>query len=354
MTDSTSNKQLKLEAIDLVSKLATSTPNEIDRSRAVKWRQQSVQHEQAWVEAEQAWGLMAELPVEQYSLEQTLLDQPENAAVARIKNSIKPALQFWQSFGAPAGIAVSLLLLGVVLIPMFQTGEEFLTVGSVLEPVKEYSNGRQQQHSITLSDGSTVHLNYESAILVRFDSNQRNIDLVRGEAFFEVAKNPDRPFTVHAGKAAATAVGTAFVVRRHTSGSAQITVTEGLVHVSQAQDQVEDSVTLALDQRIIVTEEKLGQVEAVNASSMAAWHQGVLVFNSTPLSVALAEIDRYTPYAIKTSFGDWTLEPVTGTFFINRMDQELGSLLTSFNLAIIRQDNAVLEVGLPRPQRPKF
>jgi transmembrane sensor len=84
---------------------------------------------------------------------------------------------------------------------------------------------------MALADGSVANLNRNSEVLVHFTAAERRLQLVRGEAHFEVAPNPARPFVVSAGGVKARAVGTAFSVRLG-ADSVEVLVTEGRVQVA--------------------------------------------------------------------------------------------------------------------------
>jgi transmembrane sensor len=67
---------------------------------------------------------------------------------------------------------------------------------------------------VLLPDNSIVHLNFNSTIKISFSHSVRQVELLEGEAFFKVAKNPKKPFIVKIGNNTASALGTAFIVRR--------------------------------------------------------------------------------------------------------------------------------------------
>lgn len=91
----------------------------------------------------------------------------------------------------------------------------------------------------TLPDGSIVELKTGARIAVEFASTVRRVRLVEGEAHFQVAKNPARPFVVTAGDVDVVAVGTAFTVE-HAAGAVEVLVTEGRVAVDAAKHTVAD------------------------------------------------------------------------------------------------------------------
>lgn len=342
MHKSVTEKDLKLEAVELVSKLATTTPTEKERRQILDWRTQSSQHENAWVEAEKVWELMSQLNTEELT-----------APIPQIK-VVNFKLSRWQSYAVPAGIAACLLLACSIFFLIPQTKNSAPVTTAFIEPIEieQYSNKRRDQYSVNLSDGSIVHLNYNSSIKISFNSGTRNVELIQGEAFFEVAKNPNRPFVVQAGDTLLKAVGTAFVVRRQGLDVTQVTVTEGMVEVAQVHNQDGGTITLAINETVTSSAQSIGDVQLVDANNAATWHRGVLVFRDTPISDALNEISRYTPYRIEANFSNWPVEQVTGTFFINRLDEDLSALISSFNLVVLDNQNGVLKLGQPRPQKP--
>jgi transmembrane sensor len=93
-----------------------------------------------------------------------------------------------------------------------------------------YATDIGERRSITLADGSTVDLNARSRLRVEFSKQERRVELVEGQALFQVAKEKNRPFIVSSGDATVRAVGTQFDVNRRTNGTT-VTVLEGRVAV---------------------------------------------------------------------------------------------------------------------------
>src|SRR5689334_23052977 len=87
--------------------------------------------------------------------------------------------------------------------------------------------------SVPMRDGSSITLNTDSAVRIALSATQRQVRLDHGEAFFEVAKDPNRPFVVDAGDKRVVAVGTKFSVRR-IDNEVRVLVTEGKVRIEDA------------------------------------------------------------------------------------------------------------------------
>jgi transmembrane sensor len=174
-----------------------------------------------------------------------------------------------------------------------------------------YSTALGEQRSIALADGSTVELNSQSRVRVRFDKRQRRIELLEGQALFHVSKDPARPFLVRADGTTVRAVGTVFDVYRK-RGAAVITVVEGVVvveHNEKAEPAPTSAVVtewpheqgerpfvpvrLAAGRQAIVKPGAGVEASPVNVAAAIAWTQRELVFEFTPLAEAAEEFNRY-------------------------------------------------------------
>jgi transmembrane sensor len=145
--------------------------------------------------------------------------------------------------------------------------------------------------SVPMTDGSMITLNTDSEIRVALNERERRVRLDQGEAFFQVAKDPSRPFVVGVDGTRVIAVGTAFAVRRD-GGDVLVIVTEGEVKIEGA-DRRPVSVpagNVARSGRVKTTLEAKG---ASDLDAALSWRTGFLVFRETPLADAVAEFNRY-------------------------------------------------------------
>jgi transmembrane sensor len=145
---------------------------------------------------------------------------------------------------------------------------------------------------VPMLDGSRITLNTNSELSVALTDDERRIDLERGEAFFEVAHDADRPFIVDVGGKRVIAVGTKFSVRRN-GQSIEVVVTEGKVRMEprgagETVFLVAGEVALSNDAGLLV---QRGTVE--DAETRLSWRDGVLSFRDMPLAEAVAEFNRY-------------------------------------------------------------
>jgi transmembrane sensor len=145
--------------------------------------------------------------------------------------------------------------------------------------------------TVQLADGSTVHLNARSRLEVRFTTEVRDLQLLEGEALFNVAHDAARPFRVRADAAVIQALGTQFNIRKRPSGTV-VSVLEGRVQVTEESARASQPLSAGEEVRI----ERSGRIEKrklAEAATVTAWHQRRLVFKDEPLADIAAEFNRY-------------------------------------------------------------
>jgi transmembrane sensor len=174
--------------------------------------------------------------------------------------------------------------------------------------------------TLTLADGSAVGLRGDSEVAVDFTPAERRVRLLRGEAHFTVAKNPDRPFVVSAGIVAVRAVGTAFNVRLDPA-TVEVLVTEGRVQVAAApaspaapaagEPPLPEALTaptlLAAGERVSVAlapaveapPVEVVPIRPAELEQLLAWQNTRLVFNRTPLGEAVEAFNRHGTHRLE-------------------------------------------------------
>ena len=174
-----------------------------------------------------------------------------------------------------------------------------------------------EQRSVVLSDGSVATLNTSSVIKVSMLRDRRTITLVSGEALFQVAHDPSRPFDVKTGDTTVRAVGTQFDVDRRAAGTT-VTVVEGKVAVFN--DGEADNLPLAAGEQLtVVPRMKLHAIRA-NVAAATAWTQRKLIFENRPLGEVAAEFNRYNRQSIDIQSPQLRSQEVTGVFQANDPD----------------------------------
>jgi transmembrane sensor len=182
--------------------------------------------------------------------------------------------------------------------------------------------------SVPLQDGSSVTLNTASEVRVELTPHERHIRLNKGEAFFEVARDPNRPFVVQVGTKRVIAVGTKFSVRRD-GDDVRVAVTEGKVEMTDTREQQDPrsppsvgeslhegevfltpgNIASADNAGIVVEDRPLAEVV-----DNLSWRQGYLTFHETSLADAVAEFNRYNTHQIAVADPKVAAIRISGTF----------------------------------------
>ena len=230
------------------------------------------------------------------------------------------------------------------LIAVAFGGYAFLNRGAL-------STGVGEQRIVQLADGSTVRLDTDSRIVLRFAAGERHVDLDRGQAFFEVAHDPSRPFIVQAGDTTVRAVGTRFDVRRD-GDQVRAVLVEGVVQVRTGS--AAKVWTLQAGQQITSGD---GAPQARDADVQAAtgWTSGHIVFEAVPLAAAVAEVNRYSRRKVVLDDASFATVPVTGVFDSGDVDAFVSAvcLLHPLKAEPDGEGRVRLVPGGPDPPRPE-
>lgn len=206
-----------------------------------------------------------------------------------------------------AAIAASL---GVLFIAQ----PDFLT--------SDYATATGELRSVTLSDGTTVDLDADTALAVNYTDQVRKVQLLRGRAFFDVAKDTARPFSVMAAGGSITALGTRFVVHEWAS-EVTVWVEESAVSVV-APEQSQRVINAA--QLTTFNAAGFGPINAADVSAEGAWKRGKLIFEDRPLRQVLADVNRYRRGTIRATDSTLLNMRVSGIFDIKKPDGVLDAI----------------------------
>jgi transmembrane sensor len=222
---------------------------------------------------------------------------PQFDAAAFAPQMATPHARRGTAFGAIAAVLVAFVVTGVI---WSQAGAQV------------YATRIGQVQVAPLEDGSVVTLNTASEIEVNYSKARREIELVSGEALFDVAKNAERPFIVNAGDTQVRAVGTSFSVRRLKGRPIEVLVSEGVVEVTH-----NGSI-----RRIAANVRAVAAVKSVDVVPVApekvdrqlAWRDGRLVFEGETLREAAREFERYSDTRIVIEDPDLANRTITGLY----------------------------------------
>jgi len=312
--------------------LADETATAADHARFAAWRDADPRHKAAYQEVCALWADVGALG-DAFARPPSPGSRAQSAAISPLRSAStqrSPVHGRRHAFGA--GIAACLVLLFLIAAPELTT-----------RLAADHLTGVGQQARVALPDGSVAWLNTDTAIDVDYDGDDRRIELLRGEAQFEVGHDPARPFAVNAHRGRATALGTVFAVRRQDPQETTVTVTEGRVEVVSPADLGAGASTDTRGRAVLTAGEQVayregaapGPVQRAPAKALA-WRDGVIAVEGLPFAEALAEIDRYRPGRIVLLADAAQLEPVTARVSITALDRGLDALAATHDLTVTR------------------
>jgi transmembrane sensor len=199
--------------------------------------------------------------------------------------------------------------------------------------------------SVELPDGTLMVLNAGSSVTYKkgFGHDHRNLKL-KGEAWFEVKKNPSLPFIISAGDARIRVTGTKFNVKAYHRQDVKVTVTEGTVRLSAASLPA-SQVTLTAEQTGVMNAENR-QVHGTAASDMndLAWRTRIMQFDNTSLAEAAMVLSDAYHYTIRV---DENLRAcsVTVRFENKDLDAVLEVLKSTLNLTVTKKGKKITISG---------
>lgn len=255
-----------------------------------------------WVAREDRGALAAEEAAERDAW--LAEDRRHLGAYARMRTIMAHSERLYRGAGVPAVAANA--------VPARQTRRRWLGRVAALAAVLALGLGMGLQawnagvhgtrvgeiDRLALEDGSVITLNTDSRVRVSFDAHGRHIELLRGEAMFDVAKDKSRPFVVTAGGTSVTAVGTSFLVRR-AQEEVGVLVREGIVSVRKDRDAprklvANDRMLMPKQARVVVD-----RVDDAQVGRELAWREGMIAFNGETMEEVAREFARYSDIRIR-------------------------------------------------------
>ena len=295
--------KIKDEAAGWIVTLADNSNNHNEQLRQFSvWLNRSELHAQVWAHTCRAYAGLAELPAgtqaqwPQNDAHQHTQDQTTNsidrhlARLPEVQDELgkMPAIKVpgcrgrlpgWKK--SLPGLAIAACLILVLLLPR-------LTLHMAADYVS--ATGEQQTH--LLKDGSRLTLAPESAVAIDYSAGKRQVRILKGSAFFEVRRNPQRPFTVQAQNTLTTVLGTAFSVDMNERGSL-VSVARGRVRVEDRSRSPAVSENLAAGQQLAIIQGQKARLTRIAPHDVARWRQGELVARDLTVSEVVDSFRRY-------------------------------------------------------------
>ena len=321
--------------------------NTSDQAELDEWLEGSTSHCVSFMRLGRVWREVGRLKMPDTEL-------PHDTTPPR--DGTRP-VQSWRSRAEHLGIAAALLLtVALALTAYLHRSQRFSTPVGGLSTVHTH-------------DGSVITLNTDTEILVKLSNTERRIELVRGEAFFDVASSPTRPFTVYVGHEQIIALGTQFSVWAKPD-MLHVTVIDGSVRVVASPGPLSPKIQATSSRNLgkgthtdlVQTDSAVlsaGAVADVRGAEIAVRHQtvagieaaltwrtGEIDLDLVSLPEAIKEFNRY--HTRKIAMGDSSLETVTiaARFRVGDVDRFL-DVLRGWGIHSEVQDDVIVLTRAP-------
>lgn len=301
-----------------------------DRAAHQEWKNADPAHAQAF---DRLQAMIGELPAIAAIPE---IQSMRAAALARSEAAVdaQPKRIGWLPIGGAIAASLAVLVSSTLFLmqPGAAPGEDAMAINV---PTPVFATAIGERTDIPLTDGSTATLNTESEIDVRYSADERAIRLMKGEAHFEVAHNPDRPFVVYAGNYKVIAVGTAFDVKT-IGDKVEVIVTEGKVAVKRLNadgtENIQSGAMLIAGQQLSGRPAGVVSRRKADLAKAMSWRKGNAVFDDMPLGLAVHEMNRYS--TVKLAITDPALANtrINGMFITGKQDSFVEALEAYFGV----------------------
>ncbi|MCJ8269396.1 MAG: FecR domain-containing protein, partial [Psychrosphaera sp.] len=305
-------------AADWYAKMQAQNP---DKAGFAKWRLGAPEHAKAYQAYEQMWA-------DSHALAN---DSDILAQLANIPSVEKTSRSRWYMPSAAAAV----LLVSFITMFLIQN----------IPQVEDFSTGIAQQQIVQLDDGTIVTLDANTKIQVTMSSQGRDVQLFKGRARFDVAKDSQRPFVVSTNVGSVRAIGTIFDVNK-TKHAFNVALLEGIVEVAakSTKNKSQKELMSAGQKTTVSTSHGVAKPTKITQDLANGWTNGLLQFNATPLSQAVAEFNRYLKKPLRIRDKDIGQFQITGSFATKEPEKIIEALTIMFPLKAVPSKNVVLLV----------
>lgn len=294
-----------------------------------RWLSQSPDHVAAFASLQSLWdelGWDETLNAEALSRD---TDPKASLSWSEQLSALLDRFDGWLAGGMAAGMTAAVALMFVLPITP-RSSVETPEAAIFVAQMEQYATPVGVIREVALADGTRVTLGGATEIEVRMFDDRRQVRMVHGgDALFEVARDPARPFRVDAGRVSATVLGTVFEVNS-ASAAATISVVEGRVRVADSERQQ----ILGAGERVTAQVGRDWSYETFNTDHAARWIETRMVFRDAPLGQIVEDVNRYFPAGVELKGESLERLRVTSSFRIDQLESALSGIALSHGLRV--------------------
>ena len=324
----------EIQAGEWLARLDRESPNAADLAAWNRWRAADPRHAAAFARLAATWQALDRIQAVRPAMTEAIQNDYLNPSAGRYSNRKSRRLRrgFYIAVAATLVIALGGLWIAESVGP------------------QTYRTGIGGFQRLVLDDHSIIELNTNSEVRVALTAERRKVELMRGEASFEVAHDAVRPFIVLVGNTAVRAVGTKFDVRRLDT-SVEVTVDEGKVAVGEPSlfasngGVISSGIPQLFAGQSAVANESGVKIKTLPKGDLArrlAWQNQMLVFDGDSLVDVVAQFNRYNVRQLVIADPGLTDVRIGGYFRPTNLDAFIGVLQSDFGVHVGSEGNRLL------------
>jgi ferric-dicitrate binding protein FerR (iron transport regulator) len=313
---------MKIEEIDkIMAAELNGSATEADKATLEQWKKESTRNEEVYT------NITSFFATKYHDVEIINEEERRDEIWKRAHAPVVPMPHFrWMKYAAAV---VLLCLSGVLAWQVYQENTR-VEVASVQTIVKQTVAGVKS--TVQLPDGSKVVLNSSSKIEFAdgFRDSVRWVKL-EGEAYFDVSKNPHKPFIVQSGSILTRALGTGFNVKIQPSGKVDVALVEGSVEVKPVSaSKNKDHIILSPGEYVAFEGQEITEKGNFDYVSAIGWKDGLLTFNNADFQQVVGKLEQWygVTFKVEGRPSKWSLN---GTYDNDNLENILKALSHSEN-----------------------
>lgn len=322
----------------LITRVLSGEATPLEEKKLRQWLDEDPKHKEFFENIKSSWsadpGKLSETFLFDYQSGlgklRNKLDKERSRSVLKAVPKKNKALKHTWAMAAAILMVLSLSVFGTLYL--------WDSTGSAMS---SYATSDVEQRIITLADGSVVRLNRDSKIDVMYDPDTpvREVYL-EGEAFFDVAGDPDRPFVIYMEDAVVEVLGTSFNIKE--GEEVMVAVRDGKVALRHREHEDKSAAHLTAGQIGLLS--KTGRdvkIEEANIENYLSWMNGYLRFESMPFGQVIRQLERI--YGMEHELDDPNIGSIQLTVYTEQMQEEevLNTIALALDLTYELQEGVI-------------
>lgn len=331
----------------LVTRVLSGEATPFEKKKLQKWLSEDPKHLEFFKNIQSSWGYEPDQPYNTFFFDyesglgrlRNKLDQQKNVQQSEVKLLKKNIPARKKKSIERYSWAIAAVVLLAITVSVFS----FMQMGGQPGPLETYVTSSMEQRIITLPDGSVVRLNRDSKIDVRADQHAEVREVyLQGEAFFDVFRDPDRPFIIQTDDAAIEVLGTSFNVKE--ADGVLVAVKEGIVSLRNREHEEKSAARLVAGQLGVLSgngQDVKIESENANIENYMSWMNGYLRFDSMPFDQVVQQLERI--YGVEHQLDDPTIGSIQLTVYTEQMQEEevLNTISLALDLTYVEQEGVI-------------